>query len=272
MADVIDVNIPRTVMGVGAIKKLGDIVRDFTPDKVLLITDAGIVKAGLVDSARNAIEKNGYELDIFDGCQAEAPISIIEELNRRIRTGKYDLLIGLGGGSTMDTTKVASITATGGLAIADLMQFQLAESVITKILIPTTAGTGSEWSNVAVVSDDINGKPPQTRVIISPQNLADAVIVDPELTLNLPPEVTADSGMDALIHAIEAYTSPLANVMSDMFAETALRLISGNLRQAYTHGNKDIECRTRLATAASIAMHAAVLSSIGLAHFMNVAG
>jgi alcohol dehydrogenase len=270
MADFINVNIPRTIMGVGAIQSLGGIIKDFAPGRILLITDVGIVKAGIVDVARSSMEKSGGKFDVFDGCQPEAPISVIEGLNQKIRAKKYDLLIGLGGGSTMDTTKIASIMATSGLSISDLMNFQHAKSVISKILIPTTAGTGSEWSNVAVITDDINIKPSLTRVIVSHQNFANAVIVDPELTLNLPQKITADSGMDALIHAIEAYTSPLANIMSDMFAGTAIKVISGNLRQAYAQGNKNIESRTYLATAASFAMHAVVLSSVGLAHFMNV--
>ena len=270
MANVIDVNIPHTLMGVGAVKSLGDIIQNLAPDKILLITDVGIVKAGIADPAQNAIRKSGYKFDVFDGCQPEAPLSVMEALNRKIRDEKYDLLIGIGGGSTLDTTKFASLTANSDLSIADLMEFKPAGSVIAKILIPTTAGTGSEWSNVAVVTDDINVKPPQTRVIVSPQNLADAAVVDPELTLNLPPKVTADSGIDALIHAIEAYTSPLANVMSDMFAGTAIKLISGNLRRAYAQGNKDLECRTNMSIAASLAMNAVVLASVGLAHFMNV--
>lgn len=143
MTDVINVNIPRTIMGVGAIKNLGNIIKDFAPSKILLVTDVGVVKAGVADLAQSAIKKSGYKLDVFDGCQPEAPISVIEELNQKMRIKKYDLLIGLGGGSTMDTTKVASITATSGLSISELMQFQLAKTVIAKILIPTTAGTGS---------------------------------------------------------------------------------------------------------------------------------
>jgi alcohol dehydrogenase len=270
MADTISLNIPRTIMGAGAIRNLGDIIRGFAPAKILLVTDAGIVRAGLAGLVKSAMENSGYRPHVFDGCQPEAPLSVIEALNRKVRAGKYDLLIGLGGGSTMDTTKVASITAMSGLSLAALLEGRPAKSVIAKILMPTTAGTGSEWSNVAVVTDDRNARPPKTRVIVSHQNFADAVIVDPELTLNLPPKITADTGMDALIHAIEAYTSPLANTVSDMLAETAIKLISGSLRQAYTQGNKNIEARTNLSIAASLAMHAVVLASVGLAHFMNV--
>jgi alcohol dehydrogenase class IV len=270
MANIVNINIPRTVMGQGAVNCIGEIVREFSPAKVLIVTDEGVTKAGLLNSITAVLEKDGHIFDLFAGCQPEAPLSIVEELTQKIRAEKYDLLIGLGGGSTMDTTKIASILATGSLSISELMEFKLAKMVVTKILIPTTAGTGSEWSNVAVVTDDINVQPSQTRIIVSPQNFANAVIVDPETTLNLPKKVTADSGIDALIHAIEAYTSPLANTMSDMFAETAIKLVSGNLRRAYAQGNKDIQSRVNMATAASLAMYAVVLSSIGLAHMMNV--
>jgi 1,3-propanediol dehydrogenase len=100
-------------------------------------------------------------------------------------------------------------------------------------------------------------------------NFPNAVIIDPELTLNLPQEITADTAMDALAHAIEAYTSRKANIFSDMLAETAIKLIANNLRLAYTKGNKNMEARYNLSIAASLAMHSVVVASAGLAHYMN---
>ena len=215
------------------------------------------------------IEANKFNFDVFLDCQPEAPVTVIERLGKNIRDGKYDLVTGIGGGSTMDTVKIASIIAHSDLKVLDLLSGKQVEKVVRKILIPTTAGTGSEWSNVAVVTDDITHNPGRTTVIITPQNLANAAIIDPELTYNLPQRITADTGMDALTHAIEAYTSPAGNVMSEMFAETAIKLISKNLRAVFANGRQNINARHNMSIAAAFAMHAVVLSSVGLAHFMN---
>jgi alcohol dehydrogenase class IV len=268
MSNPININIPHSIMGPGAVNGIGDIVREFAPAKILIVTDAGVAGAGLLTSITTALEKGGYKFDIFAGCQPEAPISIIEKLAGQIEENKYSMLIGVGGGSTMDTTKMAGIIAGSGLKVLDIRDGKPAKKVIPKVLVPTTAGTGSEWSNVAVVTND-SVNPGQTTVIITPQNVADAAIIDPELTVNLPKRITADTGMDALTHAIEAFTSPAANVMSDTFAESAIKLIAANLRPAYTEGSRNIEARYNMSAAASLAMQAVVLASIGLAHIMN---
>ncbi|MFC1901652.1 iron-containing alcohol dehydrogenase [Chloroflexota bacterium] len=266
MTQAFNVQIPLTSVGLGAVGSIGEMVKTFAPSKVLVVTDTGVVKAGILDAVRLPLQKGGYNFDVYDGCRVEAPVSVIEELGRKIKDGGYDLLIGVGGGSTMDTTKVASIMAATGLSVHDLLGGSVAEKAVSKILVPTTAGTGSEWSHVAVVTDDKTDG--QTKVFATPKNFASAVIVDPELTLELPPKITADTGMDALTHAIEAYTSLRANVMSDMFAETAIRLIAGNLPLAYAKG-KNTEARYNMSFAASVAMHAVAMSSAGLAHSMN---
>ncbi len=268
MANSINVRIPNTIIGLGVISNIGDVAKKFAPSRVLIVTDAGIVKAGIIDRIKPPLEKAGCKFDIFDGCEVEPSISCIEKLSQKIKTGKYDLLIGVGGGSAMDATKVASIIAANdGISTYDLLDFKAAEKTIAKILVPTTSGTGSEWSASAVVADDKEGM--VTKVIRTPQNLANAVILDPELTINLPQRITADTGMDALTHAIEAYVSAKANIVSDMFAENAIKLISENLRPAYTKGSKNIEARYNMSIAASLAMVAVTMSSAGLVHFMN---
>jgi alcohol dehydrogenase class IV len=181
---------------------------------------------------------------------------------------KYDLLIGVGGGSTMDTTKAVSVLAAeDALTMQDLIDGRPVMAAVKKVLIPTTAGTGSEWSSGAVVKLDALDH--RTCAYFSPKNYPDAVIVDPGLTRHLPAEATAHTGMDALTHAIEAYTSCRASIVSDMFASTAIKLIAKSLRPAFAKGSVNIEHRYNLSFAASAAMAAASVAGVGIAHFMN---
>jgi len=268
MVDTINIRIPNTIIGLGAISNIGDIVKGFSPSKILILTDAGIMKSGIIEAVKSPLEKAGYKFDIFDGCVSDPTISSVEKLCKKVKAAKYDLLIGVGGGSTMDATKIASqIAANDGINIYDLLGDKVVAKVIPKILVPTTAGTGSEWSSVAMVSDEKDKM--KKKGVISVKNLPDTVIIDAELMRNLPQIVTRDTAMDALSHAIEAYTSCNANVISDMFAITALKLICDNLPMAYSKGNKNIEARYNLAIAASFAMYAASISGVSIGHFMG---
>jgi alcohol dehydrogenase len=154
-----------------------------------------------------------------------------------------------------------------GIDCYDLIKGKRVNRKIAKILIPTTAGTGSEWSSTAMVADDKAGN--QKWGITCDEVMPDVAIIDPELTLNLPQRITADTGMDALTHAIESYTSCMANVISDMYALTALKLISGSIGQAYSKGSLSIQARTNVSFGASLAMFAATVSRVGIAHFMG---
>jgi len=266
--DTFSIQIPRTVIGLGAIKNIGDIVNSFAPTNILIVCGPTVAKTGILDPIKAALEKGGYKYDVFSGCRAEGPISIGEELGQKVKDRKYDLLIGVGGGSSMDTTKVASIIAANdGISVRDLLGGKVAQKVVPKILIPTTAGTGSEWGIAAVLSDDRAGG--KTGVVITTQNYPDAVIIDSELTLSIPQRTTADTGIDALTCSIEAYISPKANIISDMAASTAIKLIAENLRLAYAKGRQNIEARYSMSIAASLAIFAAMAASIGLVHYMN---
>ncbi len=268
MSKIINVRIPNTLIGLGAINNIGDVVRDLSPSKVLIVTDPVIKKVGLTNSISSLLRKARYVFDVYDECESNASVKSLERLVKRIKSGKYDLLIGIGGGSVLDSTKVASLVAANqGLSLYDLLDGKSATKAIAKILIPTTAGTGSEWSTVGMVSDDRTGG--QKKAITSAKNVPEGVIVDPELTINLPQKVTADTGMDALVHAIEAYTSSNANIFSDMFALTALELISQNILQAYSKGKQNIGARYNMSVGASIAMYAVAVSGVGIAHFMG---
>jgi alcohol dehydrogenase len=266
--DVIEIRVPRTLFGVGALSGLGDLVRSMAATRVLLVTDPGVIEAGIAERVKTALETAGVAVDLFDECQAEAPASIIEGLAARASKGKYDLLVGLGGGSVMDTTKAAALLAAAeGISVQDLIEGRAPARSLTKVLIPTTAGTGSEWSTAAVVTTDATDD--RTYTYLSPANYPDAVIIDPELTLRLPPRNTAETGVDALTHAIEAYTCIRANLLSDMYASTAISLISASIGPAFAKGSQRTEDRYRMALAAAMAMQAGTLAGVGLAHFMN---
>jgi alcohol dehydrogenase class IV len=153
----------------------------------------------------------------------------------------------------MDTAKIASIAATANnIAREDINQYVIAGAPrhgLPKILIPTTSGTGSEVSIAAVFTDENGVK----KAVIGDCVLADMAVVDPLMTLNMPAKITADSGMDVLSHAIEGYTSLKSNVMSDMFAETTIKLVAENLRTAYCKGSRNLEARYNMAIAATFA-------------------
>ncbi len=266
--DVIEISVPRTLFGVGAIDGLGDLVRSLGAARVLLVTDPGVVGAGLVETVKTVLDTAGLRADLFDECGAEAPASIIERLAEKARTARYDLLVGLGGGSVMDTTKAAALLAVDEtVTVQDLIEGKGPTRSLAKVLIPTTAGTGSEWSTAAVVTTDATDD--RTYTYLSAANYPDAVIIDPALTLRLPPRNTADTGVDALTHAVEAYTCIRANLLSDMYASTAISVISTSLGPAFAKGSQRMEDRYRMAIGAAMAMQAGTLAGVGLAHFMN---
>ncbi len=251
------VRIPNTFMGDGAVENVGALVKQRGGKKVLIITDSGIVQAGLVDEVKKPLEKEGIESATFDGCKSDALISVIKDCAQFAAKGDYDLIIGVGGGSVMDTAKVVRIAAKAKDISTETIRSYFGGVPgpgLPMILIATTAGSGAEMSGAAVVTDDVAGGEMLKRAIVNECLLPDAVIVDPLMTANLPPRITADTGMDALAHAIEGYTHARANVVSDMFAETALKLVSSNLRSAYGEGSANPEARYSMSVAASLAI------------------
>ncbi len=268
MNELIKMFIPNTVIGLGAISTLGETIKGYTPTKILVLTDEGLRRAGIVEGITPHLDSTGCEFTVYDKCETEPTIGGIEKLAQEVMAQDYDLLVGIGGGSVMDTTKVVSlIAANKSINTYDLISGQKVEKKITKILIPTTGGSGSEWSWAAVVSDDKEGK--ASKLVINPKIYADAVIVDPELTLKLPPRITAETGIDALTHCMEGYYGTRSNVLSDMINGTAIQLIANNLRPAYHDGSRNIEARFNMAIAASLAIQGGGLSSGGLVHKMN---
>lgn len=264
-ANKFSIFIPDTLIGVGAVDDIGSIVKRLKANKVLIVTDGGVVKAGLIDKVKRPLENEGIEYGVFDGCLPDAPFSVIERCAQTAKEGGYDLMIALGGGSVIDTVKAASILATGdGDIYSYLGQYKVYHSGLPTIMIPTTAGTAAEWTWAAVITDDSKGL---KRSIYSHYLHPKAVIIDPLLTVPLPRNATAETGMDALIHGIEAYTTCKSNLVSDMFAEQTIKLVAGNLRAAHGKGSKNIEARYNMAVAAALGF-CFIFSGLGLAHAM----
>jgi len=258
---------PNTLVGVGATDNVATLAKGLDTKKALIVTDTGVISAGLLEPIRASLQKGGIDFTIFDKCQPDAPLSVIEDCARFVKEETCDLLVAVGGGSTIDTAKVTSVLTVTDDDVRSLLGMdKVKKPGLPKIIIPTTAGSGSEWSGAAVVADDIDG---HKKVLYSRYAYATAVVIDPLMTLNLPPRITADTGMDALCHGIEAYTSWKANVVSDMYAEKAIQLVAENLRIAYAKGSKHMEARYKMAIAAAMSMQAVMSSASGIVHSMN---
>jgi len=219
--------------------RLGDsIARRFEARRVFLITDAGLVKAGLIGPIVDKLKAAGFFVHVFDGVVADPPEHIIGESVRLAKEAECDIVIGLGGGSSLDIAKLVAVLVASEQPLSEMYGIgNVRGTRLPLILIPTTAGTGSEVTNISIIT---TGETTKMGVVAS-QLYADYVLLDAELTIGLPKIHTAATCIDAMVHAIEAYTSRhKKNPLSDMLAREALRLLSKNLIAACTDGaNRD---------------------------------
>lgn len=227
--------IPRILMGPGALKQVADEVNALNAKKVLIVTDKGLVDAGLVGRARDILKKHQINCAVFDKVEADPRYEIVADCVDVLHREKADLLIGLGGGSPIDIAKVSAVMATNEGPITEYFGIDLVPRAgLPTLIIPTTAGTGSEVTPIAILSDHTERL---KKGIVSRHLFPSTALLDPELTLGLPAHVTAATGMDALIHAVEAFTSKNATSVTDMFARQAMQLIAKNIRTAYANGS-----------------------------------
>ena len=268
----------RVVFGPGSVNQLNDILADLHAKRVFIITDPGLKKAGILEKVTTVINKNDLEIEIFAEAQPEPTIEVALECFEYAKSKQdTDVIIGLGGGSSIDLAKVtALLMAHGGHPRDYFGEFKVPGPVAQMIAIPTTAGTGSEVTSVAVVNDTEN----HLKVGISDNYLRPTVaLLDPELTLGLPAYVTACSGIDALTHAIEAYTAkPYSSVVadgkilfqgsqpvSDALAFQAIELIAENLVLAVRQGS-NLEARSNMLMASMLAGMAFSNAGTALSH------
>jgi len=254
-------SINRIVQGRGSIASLPEEVRRLGGTRVLVVTDAGLVQTGIPQRVLDLLA--GMPAEIYSEVEAEPSAESTDACARRAAEGGFDLIVGLGGGSPIDTAKCAAmLVANGGKAEDYLGIDKVPKPGLPKIFIPTTAGTGSEVTNVAVLSL----KAQQTKKgIVSRHLMADAAILDAELTAGLPPAVTAATGMDALTHAIEAYVSRFAQPLTDYFALEAIRRLGRSLRTAVHYG-ANLDAREDVLTASLYAGLAFGSAATGMVH------
>jgi len=238
------------VVGNNSVEKIGEEATKLGANKVLIITDIGIIKSGIVNKVKELLEQKNIDVGIFDEVKPEPHTDVVYNCMSKVEKENYNLLIGLGGGSVIDVTKAVSILITNKGNLNDYYGFnKVKKPGLKKIQIPTTAGTGSEVTYVSVLIDENEEKV----VIYSPYLFSDLAIIDPLLTLSMPPKITAYTGMDALAHAIESYTSVDANIFTDALSLKAISLIGRSLRKAVFQGDKNIESRYNMSIASLFA-------------------
>ncbi|HQT46790.1 MAG: alcohol dehydrogenase [Acidocella sp. 20-63-7] len=207
---------------------LGSILaKRFTARKLLLVTDTGLVQAGIVAPIEANLKSAGFSISIFDKVVADPPESLLFEALEFAKAAGVDIVLGLGGGSSLDISKLAAILIKGEQKLADMYGIgNVKGGRLPLALIPTTAGTGSEVTNISIITTGETTK----MGVVSSQLYADYVLLDASLTIGLPKLHTAATGIDAMVHAIEAYTSKhKKNPLSDALAREALRLLGSNL-------------------------------------------
>jgi len=247
-------NVPKIVMGVHAIDGLSGLAMELAENKsVLLVTDKHLENIGSLVQSKTSLEDAGFAVDTYSTEASEPGIEEARRIINTARKGKYGLLIGIGGGSIMDVTKIAAVMANTPGELEEYLcpSEKPLRKAKPKIMIPTTSGTGSECSNFAVVIAKDERIGPVKTWIAGEAVLADSAIIDPALTISLPPRETARCGMDALSHVAEAVLSLKANPISDALALKAVELIFHNLKTACRKGT-DVNARWQMSLAATI--------------------
>ncbi|MFL6554569.1 MAG: iron-containing alcohol dehydrogenase, partial [Bacillus sp. (in: firmicutes)] len=233
----------RSYTGWGSIEKLFLEVRKWNVNKLLIVTDQTLLNIGLVDKFLGPL-KEEFAVSVYTDVEPEPSIDCAERLVVYTRQEEFDCVIGLGGGSALDLAKLAAVISRNDGKVTDYLNLtgtkQLEHSGIPKILIPTTAGTGSEVTDIAVLS--LEGT---KDVVTHDFLLGNIAIVDPQLTLTVPKRITAATGIDALTHAVEAFLSVNANEATDALALKAVELIGGSIKTA-VENSKDREARTAM--------------------------
>jgi alcohol dehydrogenase len=248
---------------IGAIKRIANICSDLDISKPLVITDQGIVDVGLMQPLDTAFKNAAKEYFCFDQVVADPPEHIVQSAVAYAKEHKVDGIIGFGGGSSLDTAKLVALLANSDELLTDIYGVDAIRGKrLPLILIPTTAGTGSEVTPIAIVTTGNTTK----AGVVSSVLLPDIALLDASLTLGLPSHVTAATGIDAMVHAIEAYTSAIKkNPYSDLLAKQALTLLSNNIVEATFNGT-NVEARQAMLLGACLAGQAFANAPVAAVH------
>ena len=247
----------------GASERLAQIASDLGMRQPCIITDGGIARSGMLEPVVARMTQAGLSISVFSEVVADPPEHVIEQALAAARDAGCDGVIGFGGGSAMDTAKLVALLMTGQQTLADVYGVGNARGArLPLIQVPTTAGTGSEVTPIAIVTTGETTK----MGVVAQQLLPDVAVLDATLTVGLPAAVTAATGIDAMVHAIEAYTSKhRKNPYSDMLAREALRLLSGNIETAVNQGN-DLNARSNMLLGAMLAGQAFANAPVAAVH------
>jgi len=256
----------KIVFGCGSFSGLAAQVRDLRAKKPFVALDGNLAKMGMRDRIVEMFDREGMKAVLYDKVLPEPPLEQADEGAKLAQKGKCDLVIGIGGGSAMDVAKAVAVVAAHGADAKDFLGLNKVPGPgLPTIMVPTTAGTGSEVTFTAVfVRPDLQKKEGMNSVFMYP----DLALLDPELTLSLPPQPTAASGIDALCHAIESYTSVIASPASEMFSLEAIRLIVENLRTC-VHNGRDLEAREAQMLGSLYAGIGLANAGVGAAHSLS---
>jgi alcohol dehydrogenase len=257
--------VPHIVNRPGAAAGIGPILKTAFPDtrRVLIVTDPGFLQTGLVQGVQMSLTESAIQATIYSDVVADPPEQIILKAVGFAREMGSDLVIGLGGGSSMDVAKLVAVLAPSSQPLEETYGIgNVRGQRLPLIQIPTTAGTGSEVTNISIVTTGATTK----MGVVAPQLYADMAILDASLTVGLPSKVTAATGIDAMVHAIEAYTSKhKKNPLSDNLAREALRLLSRNLVRACENG-RDLDARQAMLLGACLAGQAFSNAPVAAVH------
>jgi len=252
------------VNGPGAAKEVGSFAKGFGK-KALIVTDNLLEKIGLLKDIKGSLEAAGVSFAVYDKVIAEPSMEYTEEGLKAFKEAQAEFLIAVGGGSPIDAAKAISALAKNPGKMSDFMGAnKIPQMGAPLIAIPTTAGTGSEVTQFTIITDTVKNV---KMLIASPNIMPRVALVDPLMTLQMPQGITTATGLDALTHAIEAYVSVKAQPITDTLALQAIRLISGNLRQAWSDGG-NVEARTHMMIGSLMAGLAFSNASVALVHGM----
>ncbi|MFT6900717.1 MAG: alcohol dehydrogenase class IV [Colwellia sp.] len=263
----IQVILPRIMqVGENAIFEIPNILVSLGCSRPLIITDKMMVELGYAARIRVSLGAKNIDAHIFDDTVPEPTVKSIQAGVERAREGNFDCIIALGGGSPIDSAKAIAILAKHGGVMQDYrFPRMVIEQGLPVIAVPTTAGTGSEVTRFTIITDETTD---EKMLCVGIGFMPIAALVDYKLTISLPPRITADTGIDALTHAIEAYVSKKANPYSDSQAIAAMKLIGPNLRKAYNNG-EDQGAREAMMLGSTLAGVAFSNASVALVHGMS---
>jgi len=264
---IFNINAPRALrIGGGSVSELSAVLRQFGLSRPLVVTDPYMRSSGLLRKCLDPLEAAGIVVEIFSETVPEPTDDVVERGVARLQAGSFDCLVGFGGGSPIDTAKAMAILYAGGGRMRDYkVPVQADLAALPIIAIPTTAGTGTEVTRFTIITDTERD---EKMLISGLAALPLAALVDFELTYTVPARITADTGIDSLTHALEAYVSRRANAYSDAQALTAMRLIGAHLRTAYAEP-RHAGAREAMMLGATLAGLAFSNSSVALVHGMS---